>query len=345
MRERVEGLIPGMTRVSYAVVRVRALVIFLLPIAASSLIFGACQRASPSPEPLTPAAEVVSTDRPAATDEPSTTPAPSPSATVTPSPLPSETPEPEPTPDGPATVMAIAAPTRQSTIVSPDGRWRAEVDVYPCSELPGGADVLSFEQLNLVDVDNGEATTAAEQLISCGGLGAFGLEGLFWSANSRFFYFTNAREGVPGGCGYWQRPLLRAAVETGETEWLGPGESSPDGAKVAAWQERQLVIWEADGEEVGRAAAAVADADLGAVAWSPDGDALVYLQVSSYCPLEKSYVVHLTIPEMETDVLLEAEAPAFRGADWLDAGRLRLVDQEGEEWIYDLANGVLSPAR
>lgn len=205
--------------------------------------------------------------------------------------------------------------------------------------------MLAYEQLNLVDVDNGEATTAAEQLISCGGLGAFGLEGLFWSPNSRFFYFTTAREGVPDGCGYWQRPLLRAAVETGETQWLGPGELSPDGTKVAAWEERELVIWEAGGDEMGRAAAAVPDAGLGTIAWSPEGDALVYLQAPSYCPLEKSYVVQMGVSEMEPTVLLEAEAPAFSDVAWLDAGRLRLVDGEGQEWIYDLADGELSPAR
>lgn len=311
-------------------------------------------RARPAPplEPTTvaPAAGRATGSRPEATDEPSATPPPTPTPSVTPSPLPSETaappatPEPEPTPDGPATVMAIAAPTRKATSVSPDGRWQSELIVYPCSELSDGGDVLSFEQLNVVDIDSGEVETAAEQLINCGGLGAFGLEGLFWSANSRYFYFTTAREGVPDGCGYWRPPLLRFAVETAETQWLGPGAPSPDGAKIAAWQERELVIWETGGEEIGRIPAAIQDADLGAIAWSPAGDALVYLQAPSYCPLEKSYVVHLTIADMESAILLEAEDPPIGGVSWIDGGRLRLVDGDGEAWIYDLASDVLSPA-
>lgn len=205
--------------------------------------------------------------------------------------------------------------------------------------------MLSFEQLNVLQVDSDEATAAAEQLINCGGLGAFGLEGLFWSPNSRYLYFTTAREGVPDGCGYWQRPLLRFAVETGETQWLGPGQRSPGETKIAAWQERQLVIWEVGGKEIGRAPAAVPDADLGPIIWSPAGDALVYLQAPSYCPLQKSYLVHVLLAEMEPTVLLEAEAPAFGGVAWIGAGRLRLIDEEGDAWIYDLAGGELRPAR
>lgn len=368
MRERLEKLIPGMTRASDSMVRVGALLLLLLLIAGFSLILREWLRTPGSPEPEVPVVEPVSTERPEAaqmnsaaqmtstaqitsatpappaTSVPSTTPAPT--ATVTSSPLPSVPATPEPTPDGPATVMAVAGPTREHAIVSPNGRWRAQVVIYPCSEIPGSTDVLAYEQLNVMEAEGGEATTApaAEQLISCGGLGASGLEGLFWSANSRYFYYTTAREGVPDGCGYWRRPLLRVDAETGENEWLGPGELSPDGAKVAAWQGGQLVIWDAGGEEVGRAEAAMPDGGPGQIAWSPEGDALVYVQAPSYCPLERSTVVHLTIAEMAPAVLLEAEAPAIGEVAWMDAGRLRLVDGKGEVWIYDLADGALRPA-
>lgn len=351
MGERLEGLIRRMARASDFMLRAETLVVILLPIAAFSLVLGACQRASPSPEPPTAVVEVESTPRPEATIEPSATPRPTMEATATPPPLPSETaappttPEPEPTPDGPATVMAIAAPTRQTGVASPDGRWQAELAVYPCSELPESTDVLAYERLNIVDVESGAPTKVADQLISCGGLGASGLESLFWSANSRYLYFTTAREGFPDGCGYWQRPLLRYEVDTGENEWLGPGERSPDGMKIAAWQERDLVIWESGGGEIGRVPAAVPDADLGTITWSPAGDALVYLQAPSYCPLEKSYVVHLKVAEMAPTVLLEAEAPAFGDVTWMDAGSLRLLDAEGEARIYDLASGDLSPTQ
>ena len=41
--------------------------------------------------------------------------------------------------------------------------------------------------------------TVETQLLYCGGIGASGLEGKFWSPDSRFFYYTNAREGWPDG--------------------------------------------------------------------------------------------------------------------------------------------------
>lgn len=74
--------------------------------------------------------------------------------------------------------------------------------IYDCVPV-GAVEENAYEQLKLIQIDNSVAKIVDNQLRSCGGLGAFGLAGLFWSPNSSYFYYTNAREGVPDGCGYW----------------------------------------------------------------------------------------------------------------------------------------------
>ena len=81
------------------------------------------------------------------------------------------------------------------------------------------------------------------QLISCGGLGAYGLAGSFWSGTSRFYYFTNAAHGVPDGCGYWLPPLLRLDLTDWSITDLGSGTLSPNRlrmASLAGWRAGDL---------------------------------------------------------------------------------------------------------
>jgi len=261
-------------------------------------------------------------------------------ATATPTPV-VETPA--VTPDIAATVVAVQQPVLSGSYLSPDGKWRAEVVVYPCVET-GEPDENAYEQLRLTQVASGDERIADSQLQNCGGLGAFGLAGLFWSPNSRYFYYTDAREGVPDGCGYWERPILRLEPISLNTAYLGAGPLSPDGARLATWQERELVVWDIDGGEVGRIPAIALDAEIGPIAWSPDGRALAYLQVASYCPVSgKSYLVRANLPKLEQALLLESEAPTFGSVQWEVPDQLRLFDGNGEEWRYDLRTQELSP--
>ena len=299
----------------------------------------------PLAEPPEPSAAPLATtpQRPRLTESPLTPTAtlkPTASATATPTRI---TETPSATPDIAATVVAIQQPRLYGSYPSPDGKWRAEVVIYECVNT-GGVDENAYEQLKLVQVTSGGERTADDQLQYCGGLGAFGLAGLFWSPNSRYFYYTNAREGVPDGCGYWERPIIRLNVTSLSKEYLGAGPRSPDGGKIAAWQGRELVVWDINNGEMARVQAIAPDAETGAIAWSPDSRALAYVQFASYCPLSgKSYVLRVDLPELEETLLLESETPTFGSAKWDVSRELRLFDENGKEWRYNLRTQELSP--
>jgi hypothetical protein len=266
---------------------------------------------------------------------------PRPTGTVTPTEIPKT---PTATPDMAATVVAISKPRIYSPLPSPDGNWRAEVVIYDCVPV-GGVDKNAYEQLKLIPKGGGAAKIADSQLQYCGGLGAFGLAGLFWSPNSRYFYYTDTREGVPDGCGYWERPIIRLDVSDLRLEYLGSGPRSPDGTKLATWQGQELVVWDINEGQMARISATASDAETGPITWSPDSQALVYVQFASYCPLSgKSFIVRLDLHELAQTLLLESETPTFGNAAWDVPNELRLFDEKGKEWRYDLATQELEQA-
>ncbi len=263
---------------------------------------------------------------------------PRPTATVTPTEIPKT---PTATPDIATTVIAISTPRIHSSLLSPDGKWRAEVVIYDCVPV-GGVDENAYEQLKLLRVGDGIAKIADSQLQYCGGLGAFGLAGLFWSPNSRYFYYTNAREGGPDGCGYWERPIIRLDVSNLKSEYLGGGPRSPDGTKLATWQGQELVVWDINEGEIAHISATASDAETGPITWSPDSQALAYVQFASYCSLSgKSYVVRFDLPELRQTLLLESETPTFGNATWDVLNELRLFDEKGKEWRYSFTTKEL----
>lgn len=150
---------------------------------------------------------------------------------------------PMPTPD--PTTQAIIAAVRGSSqpastaYASPDGAWRVVLANFACTPV-GEQDIYAYETVSLVATD-GAATVVDGQLINCGGLGAYGFDGLFWSAESRYFYYTTAREGVPDGCGDWQPPLRRVDVAANASKDVSGTDPSPDAAALAAWLEQHQV--------------------------------------------------------------------------------------------------------
>ena len=109
--------------------------------------------------------------------------------------------------------MAASQPEVKSYL-SPDGQWRTEITLFPCTSIDP-EEVYAYEALTLVRIADGEETVVDRQLINCGGLGAFGLDGIGWAPDSRTFDYTNAREGMPDGAsGDWERPVLRLDVTT-----------------------------------------------------------------------------------------------------------------------------------
>ena len=117
-------------------------------------------------------------------------------------------------PDIAATLSASSPPEILQIFPSPDKKWEIRIEKIDCQKI-GELDEISLEQLVLRDQQTGVEAPIYSQLINCGGVGAFGIGGSFWSKNSRFFYFTNAREGVPDGCCeyYWNQPVARLDIQ------------------------------------------------------------------------------------------------------------------------------------
>jgi len=259
---------------------------------------------------------------------------------------PTRTPIPSPTTDLAATVVAAQEPSKYASYLSPDGKWRMDILIYNCVSVDEGGDENALEQLLLVNLVNGDERVADEQLQFCGGLGAYGFEGRYWSPNSNYFYYTTARQGVPDGCGYWEPPLSRFDIANQQTEFLGMGTRSPDGALIATWDsaEQALVIRDINGGEIARFPAYANNEQLGPISWSPERQSLTYLQVNSWCPLAgKSYLVEADLLSSTQTILLESEKPTFGMVEWADSDELKLYDESGKEWRYDLLTNELTP--
>jgi hypothetical protein len=251
---------------------------------------------------------------------------------------------PTPTPDMAATVTTLQQARIYATYPSPNGQWQAQVIIYDCVKL-GETDENAYEQLILVRVSNQVEQIIDAQLQYCGGLGSFGFKGLFWSPNSRYFYYTDAREGSPDGlCSYWEPPIISFDVTTQSREYLGDGPRSPDGKKIAAWHgDGEIVVWDINAGEVGRVQVG-SDKVAGPIVWSPNSQALVYLQTTTYCPPRgQSFASRVDLPALKQTPLLESESPSFDDVKWDAPNRLRLFDEEGEEWLYNFATKELKP--
>lgn len=279
------------------------------------------------------------------------TPIPTSIPTRTASLTPTRTPIPSPTPNLAATVVGIQQPRLYASYPSPDGIWRVDIIIYDCVKTFGGYEAGGYEnaydQLRLINVATGEDKLADEQLQYCGGVGAFGLEGRFWSPNSRYFYYTDSREGIPDGDGsYWVPDFIRLDVTNLNKVYLGFGPPSPDGTKIVAIQctRSELVVWNIDGGEIARLPAYTSDILIGPIVWSPDSRRLVYIQIESCCPASgKSYLILVDLTKPEQRLLLESEMPTFGSTSWEVAGELSLYDENGKEWRYDLLTQELTP--
>jgi len=289
--------------------------------------------------PITPRLFATNTSHPKATFTPIPTNSPAQS------PTPTFIPTPAPTADLAALVMAAQQPVLYASYPSPDGMWRMDIILYDCIKVQEGTDENAFEQLLLMDPASEDGQVAVEQLQYCGGLGAYGFDGRYWSPNSRYFYYTDARQGFPDGCGYWVPPLSRYDIAFAKNETLGLGSLSPDGSKVAAWNttEQAMIIWDVNDGEIVRYSPLNPVAQMGPISWSPDSQKLVYLQVDSWCPLSgKSSLVQVDLSLPGQTLLLESQIPTFGNLQWNSPDELTLFDENGKEWRYVLLTRELT---
>ncbi len=211
--------------------------------------------------------------------------------------------------------------------------------VYPRES----ADANAVEILKLIHTGDQTEMIIETQLLSCGGVGVYGISGLVWSPNNHYFYYTDARESVPdGSCGYWARPIKRVNVDTQEVELVGAGHLSPDKTKLAFWQDNEIVIWSLDEGEIARVPATIPEAFKNQIAWSPVSQSLIYLQTELDCyPFGKSYVIRLDLSGMTQTLLLESETPSISWLTWDAPYRISLVDDQGNWWRYNLVSKEL----
>jgi len=256
---------------------------------------------------------------------------------------PSTSPSPAATPDIVATIAASQEPTLRSTHSSPDGARLAQAFSYPCTGI-GAEEEYAYDFLQIADVQQDTRQIVASQLLTCGGLGAAGIEGLFWSPGGRFFYYTDAASGVPDGCGYWSPPVLRVDTTSWSSEALGNGPISPDGTKIATWRGDELALWEVSGSKIGSARSPLTGAILGPIAWAPDGSSVAFLLSSDYCPLGETHVMVTDLSTLVPTLLVSSQDPSFADVRWLSQDRIELLDESGNSWIYAVSTGTLSPA-
>jgi hypothetical protein len=139
------------------------------------------------------------------------------------------------------TVISTVESITLITYPSPDGNWRAEVIRYDCTNYryPDHTAIIAYEQLKLINLKDGAEQIIEDQLQNCDGIGGGGLNGLYWSPNNRYFYYTDWREGNPESCGNYIVPMVyRFDTLTQESLTIGGGHISPDHTKHPPMSQR-----------------------------------------------------------------------------------------------------------
>ncbi|UCD98322.1 MAG: hypothetical protein JSV42_15410 [Chloroflexota bacterium] len=246
--------------------------------------------------------------------------------------------------DAQSRLLTEVPPRIYDSYPSPDGNWEAQVIIYDCTsvdpEAPGGN---SLEQLVLIRLSDSTRTIVDTQFINCGGLGASGLEGRFWTNDSKFFFYTSARDGVPDGCGYfWARPLMRVDITNQLPTRFGSSVISPDGKMIAAWISGQLEIWETSGGQIAMAQTPVPVASTGPIVWSPDNRSVAYLLGEEQCMTGDTHVITVALADMEPLLAYSSENQSFFDLSWDNLNSLTLFDRERNAWSLNLTTGQLT---
>lgn len=260
---------------------------------------------------------------------------------------PSRTPSLSPTPDFIATnsvkaLVTTVQPRVLDTYLSPDEIWAVEIIRYNCVRYAyeDYRGILAYEQVQLRNLSDGTVKIVDDQLQACDGIGTYGFDGLYWSPSGRFFYYTDSREGYPGGCGNYIMPAIyRLDTVTQTSIMVGGAHISPDETKLAMWDGDDIVIWDLDRGEIGRVRSLVPGFLAGEIAWAPDSQSLVYLQTEFDCAPDYgvSYLILMDLGKMSQTLLVKYPPPGFGGVNWHSVGQVTLWDGDGNYWTYDLS--------
>jgi hypothetical protein len=218
--------------------------------------------------------------------------------------------------DNTALIDAIKAQTDPISLMdtlTPDGRWHIEITRYDCTrvDVPDADEPqpMAYEVMTLLDMTAAdiEGEIIAEQLLNCGGLGAYGLGLLNFSQDGRYLYYTDAREGQPDGGGFWLRPVIRLDTEDQTSENLGGGVFSRDGSMLATWQSQQPVVNiynTAEAEPLGTFEVSDDHIIMSQLFWLPDSTGVMVVEANDFMATG-SVVSVIDIETMEKTVILE----------------------------------------
>lgn len=242
------------------------------------------------------------------------------------------------------TLLTTVTPKVYRSYHSPDGKWLAQIIQFPCTKVRTEPESWpdAYEILRINDQEVGSV------YYFCGGQGAYGFEGKFWTPDNRFFYYTDAREGWPDGGYPWRRPISRFDTATGKRETLHIAEFSPDRQRIAGGQGTDLVVWEVYGETVRHFSGLPAgQKPFGVIwsAWSPDKRRLAYL-TQTYC--QDTYPCPTTLHLIDTQTwqqtqLLDQSAAPMLTVEWKGPNTLGLWGADFQStWLFDLKTNTLT---
>lgn len=200
-------------------------------------------------------------------------------------------------------VMSGSEALIYQTFPSPDERLQAEIIIYDCTVVDELGS-FSYESLELIDVETGERQRIGEQLISCGGLGTFGLLVLRWSDDSRFLYYTDSREGVPDGWGgNGLRSIYRVDVESMQTERFREAAFSPDGHWIVVYDQESIILNSTDGSQRIDFPFTEPDLWLTNLIWLPDSSGVLAIVADQPFLSTTSMVILIDIRNLSQSVL------------------------------------------
>jgi len=248
-----------------------------------------------------------------------------------------------------ATPSAEDFELRTWSSASPDGRWIAQTT----AKFPTGSDTETYYTQLKVSQTNGilewVVVDAWEEWL----MGYTIPQVLHWSRDGQYLYFTN--QVVPGGCAVFVNgsDLHRLDLGNGDVEALVPDVGfwlslSPDEATLAyiGYGERGLVIRDlATGNEHEVKLEPDQDYQAGHIVWSPDGAALALTLALRPCTTnwaDATSIVYVEVGTLTHTTLLSEDQRLFITVEWITENQLLLRDNDGLEWLMDVATGTIT---
>lgn len=247
-------------------------------------------------------------------------------------------------------------PQDYQQLLSPNGQYLANFIVLECTNITEGLNPYSLRTIKITDKIQPNTWIVIDQLIYCGGEGSGGiLGGLFWSNNSRYFYFTDNWYGEADTNPIsWINTAYRYDLLTKETLNLSGLALSIDKLKIAAGDGRDLVVWDLDGGEIARFPGNNIILDqsssvwLHYLDWSSDNNSIAYILTlqSINNASNTSYILIANICQKQNSLLFVSSNPEFIEVHWIDQNHLSLVGNSNQiysDWVYDILDKSLTP--